>query len=78
MDVVQGDRSETLVLDVCGEEGKVVCEVENMMGLVRESLVLDRALVTRDTQAQSLVSGDWRPRPVLASLVAGVFVLVFV
>ena len=57
----------------------MVCEVENMMGLVRESLVLDRALVTRDTQAQSLVSGDWRPRPVLASLVAaGVFVLVFV
>ena len=56
----------------------MVCEVENMMGLVRESLVLDRALVTRDTQAQFLVSGDWRPRPVLASLVAGVFVLVFV
>ena len=57
----------------------MVCEVENMMGLVRESLMMDRALVTRDTLAQSLVSGDWRPRPVLPSLVAaGAFVLVFV
>ena len=56
---------------MCGEEGEVVCEVENMMGLVRESLMMDRALVTRDTQAQSLVS--------VASLVAaGAFVLVFV
>ena len=57
----------------------MVCEVENTRGLVRESLMMDRALVTRDTLAQSLVSGDWRPRPVLASLVAaGAFVLVFV
>ena len=57
----------------------MVCEVENMMGLVRERLVMDPAEVT----PQPLVSGargGWRPRPVHGALVAaaGAFVLVFV
>ena len=76
---VQGERSESLVIDVCGEEGEVVCEVENMMGLVRERLVMDRALVT----PQPLVSGaggGWQPRPGQSALMAaaGAFVLLFV
>ena len=29
---------------MCGQEGEVVCEVENMMGLVRERLALDKVL----------------------------------
>ena len=58
---------------------EVVCEVENMMGLVRERLVMDPMEVT----PQPLVSGaggGWRPRPVHGALVAaaGAFVLVFV
>ena len=57
----------------------MVCEVENMMGLVRERLVMDRALVT----PQPFVSGaggGWRTRPVHRALVvaAGAFVLLFV
>ena len=62
---------------MCGEEGEVVCEVENMMGLVRERLGM--ALVT----PQPLVSGaggGWRPRPGQSALMAaaGAFVLLFV
>ena len=64
---------------MCVEEGEVVCEVENMMGLVRERLVMDPMEVT----PQPLVSGaggGWQPRPVHGALVAaaGAFVLVFV
>ena len=64
----------------------MVCEVENMMGLARESLGLTRALatsassVTSATSAQPLVSGSgaaWH-RPVQYSVLAGAFVLVFV
>lgn len=63
---------------MCGQEGEVVCEVENMMGLVRERLVMDRAQVT----PQPLVSGagGGRPRPGQSALMAaaGAFVLLFV
>ena len=56
----------------------MVCEVENMMGLVRERLVMDRAQVT----PQPLVSGagGGRPRPGQSALMAaaGAFVLLFV
>ena len=61
----------------------MVCEVENMMGLARESLGLTRALVnsvTSASSAQPLVSGSgaaWH-RPVQYSVLAGAFVLVFV
>ena len=61
----------------------MVCEVENMMGLARESLGLTRALATSATSASSaqpLVSGSgaaWH-RPVQYSVLAGAFVLVFV
>ena len=67
----------------------MVCEVENMMGLARESLGLTRALVTSvtsatsassATSAQPLVSGSgaaWH-RPVQYFVLAGAFVLVFV
>ena len=47
----------------------MVCEVENMLGLVRERMVMDRAQVT----PQPLVSGaggGWRPRPGQSALMA--------